>query len=135
MRQLQEIARDGNRTVVATVYQPSSEVFVLFDKLYLMSDRAVFYVSPADYFMRQLVVVYKASDTAEVVRVEVLRTAWATQQHTSMLLRPRTMQEDLKIDKFKKDKLGIVGQLRMVLCVMGFTGRRSESKQARDATA
>ncbi|GLD98850.1 hypothetical protein PINS_up007568 [Pythium insidiosum] len=80
--QLQQLARDG-RTVIATIHQPSSELFTLFDKLYLLSDGAtVFhgkaadsveyfaslgyqcpaYLNPSDYFMRQLVVMDKATD-------------------------------------------------------------------------
>lgn len=36
IKQLQQIARDG-RTVLATIHQPSSEVFAIFDQLYLLS--------------------------------------------------------------------------------------------------
>ncbi|TMW61219.1 hypothetical protein Poli38472_013682 [Pythium oligandrum] len=94
--QLQQIARDG-RTVVATIHQPSSEVFALFDQLYLLSDGATAYhgkasgsvdyfgslgfqcppfLNPSDYFMRQLVVLDKETDQAGVDRVERLKLEW-----------------------------------------------------------
>ncbi|TMW61228.1 hypothetical protein Poli38472_013691 [Pythium oligandrum] len=94
--QLQQIARDG-RTVVATIHQPSSELFALFDKLLLVADGSIVYhgkasdsveyfgslghqcppfLNPSDYFMRQLVVMDKATDKAGVERVERLKTEW-----------------------------------------------------------
>ncbi|KAJ0393262.1 hypothetical protein ATCC90586_011719 [Pythium insidiosum] len=94
--QLQQIARDG-RTVIATIHQPSSEIYALFDKLYLLSDGAPVYhgkaadavpyfaslgyacppfLNPSDYFMRQLVVLDKATDAEGVARVESFKTAW-----------------------------------------------------------
>ncbi|KAF4142451.1 ABC transporter [Phytophthora infestans] len=53
IKQLQQIARDG-RTVLATIHQPSSEVFAIFDQLYLLSDGSPVYQGKAsesvDYF-------------------------------------------------------------------------------------
>lgn len=34
---LRSVARDGRRTVVSSIHQPSSEVFALFDDLFLLS--------------------------------------------------------------------------------------------------
>ncbi|ETM00529.1 hypothetical protein L917_02754 [Phytophthora nicotianae] len=100
IRQLQQIARDG-RTVLATIHQPSSEVFAIFDQLYLLSDGSPVYqgkasesvdyfsslgypcppqINPSDYFMRQLVVIDKATDEAGVARVESLKEEWRKHQ-------------------------------------------------------
>ncbi|KAK1932434.1 ABC transporter G family member 9 [Phytophthora citrophthora] len=46
IKQLQQIARDG-RTVLATIHQPSSEVFAIFDQLYLLSDGSPVYQGKA----------------------------------------------------------------------------------------
>ncbi|EQC33988.1 hypothetical protein SDRG_08667 [Saprolegnia diclina VS20] len=78
--QLQALARAG-RTVVATIHQPSAEVFAAFDTLYLLSNGSPVYVGPAasakeyfasvghvcpmyvnptDYFMRELMLAERA---------------------------------------------------------------------------
>ncbi|GAB9475706.1 Atp-binding protein [Globisporangium polare] len=98
--QLQQLAHEG-RTVIATIHQPSPEIFALFDKLYLLSDGApVFhgnaqdvvpyfdalgyqcpsFMNPSDYFMRQLVVMDKSSDPEGVKRLQFLKDAW-TEHH------------------------------------------------------
>uniref|UniRef100_H3GF97 ABC transporter domain-containing protein n=2 Tax=Phytophthora ramorum TaxID=164328 RepID=H3GF97_PHYRM len=103
IKQLQQIARDG-RTVLATIHQPSSEVFAIFDQLYLLSDGSPVYqgkasesvdyfaslgypcppqINPSDYFMRQLVVIDKATDEAGVARVESLKGEWRKHQTLS----------------------------------------------------
>lgn len=97
MIQLQQLAREG-RTVVTTVHQPSSELFTLFDTLYLLCDGVTVYngkaseavayfaelgfqcpgfVNPTDYFMRQLVVLDREKDEAGVKRLELLKDEWA----------------------------------------------------------
>ncbi|TMW61233.1 hypothetical protein Poli38472_013696 [Pythium oligandrum] len=94
--QLQQLARDG-RTVVATIHQPSSEIFALFDKLYLLADGSTVFngratdsvdyfascghqcpsfMNPTDFYMRQLVVLDKETDQVGVERVERLKLAW-----------------------------------------------------------
>lgn len=94
--QLQYIARKG-KTVITTIHQPSSDIFALFDKLYLMSAGSVVYhgpaskvveyfsslgfpcpayLNPADYFMRQLTVMNKGTDTVGTNRVKALVNAW-----------------------------------------------------------
>jgi ABC-type multidrug transport system ATPase subunit len=44
---LRGLARDGGRTVVASVHQPSSDVFLLFDCLYLLSGGRTVYFGKA----------------------------------------------------------------------------------------
>lgn len=91
--QMRKLARDG-RTVIATIHQPSSELFALFDTLYLLSDGSLVYhgaaseavpyfaslgyqcppfVNPSEYFMRQLVVMDKTTDQSGVGRLERLK--------------------------------------------------------------
>jgi ABC-type multidrug transport system ATPase subunit len=43
---LRALARDG-RTVIASIHQPSSEVFELFDQLYLLSGGKTVYFGQA----------------------------------------------------------------------------------------
>jgi len=51
---LKKLAHDGGRTVVATIHQPSSEIFHLFDDLLLLADGRVIYhgeiEKAVDYF-------------------------------------------------------------------------------------
>lgn len=94
IKQLQQIARDG-RTVLATIHQPSSEVFAIFDQLYLLSPQCtkVKQASRWTTFRRwatlahrrsthrsQLVVIDKATDEAGVARVESLKEEWRKHQ-------------------------------------------------------
>ncbi|OQR84584.1 ATP-binding Cassette (ABC) Superfamily [Achlya hypogyna] len=137
VNQLQALARKG-RTVVATIHQPSSELFVLFDKLYLLSDgqpvyngkasEAVEYFSaqglqcptysnPTDYFMRQIIVLDPASEAA--TRVQGLVQRWRSQEASS----ERSSDASGGIegdDGFVETHLGVVGQMR-VLCKRNVT--------------
>lgn len=97
VQQLQRLAVREGRTVVATIHQPSSEVFALFDRLELLADGATIYqgkaadamqyfaacgfecptfMNPADYFMEKIVVVDADTDEAGVERVRALKEAW-----------------------------------------------------------
>ncbi|CAH0478266.1 unnamed protein product [Peronospora belbahrii] len=125
---LQQIAR-GGRTVVATIHQPSSELFALFDQLYLVSDGSPVYqgkardsveyfaslgyecpslMNPTDYFMKQLVVMDKATDLAGVERVETLKKEWALRQ---TLPKIEAFSDGIKVEEYQDSRLGLLGQL------------------------
>ncbi|KAG7386895.1 hypothetical protein PHYPSEUDO_015100 [Phytophthora pseudosyringae] len=99
VQQLRRLAANEGRTVVATIHQPSSEVFALFDRLELLADGATIYqgkavdvveyfascgyecptfVNPADYLMEKIVVVDADTDRAGVERVRTLKETWKT---------------------------------------------------------
>ncbi|CAI5705214.1 hypothetical protein KXD40_008721 [Peronospora effusa] len=126
--QLQRIAR-GGRTVIATIHQPSSEVFALFDQLYLLSDGTPVYqgkaldsveyfsslgyvcppmMNPTDYFMKQLVVIDKATDPAGVERVETLKKEWAQRQ---ILPQVDASDERSIAERHQDSRLGLFGQV------------------------
>ncbi|ETM53730.1 hypothetical protein L914_02818, partial [Phytophthora nicotianae] len=132
--QLQQIARDG-RTVIATIHQPSSDLFALFDQLYLLSDGAAVYhgkasesvdyfasmgypcpslMNPTDYFMRQLVVMDKATDEAGVARVEGLKVEWL--KHQTL---PQIDHEDFHAREsdghFEDSRLEWIGQIAVLV--------------------
>ncbi|KUF86340.1 hypothetical protein AM588_10001122 [Phytophthora nicotianae] len=132
--QLQQIARDG-RTVIATIHQPSSDLFALFDQLYLLSDGAAVYhgkasesvdyfasmgypcpslMNPTDYFMRQLVVMDKATDEAGVARVEGLKVEWL--KHQTL---PQIDHEDVHAREsdghFEDSRLEWIGQIAVLV--------------------
>ena len=61
---LRALSRDG-RTVIASIHQPSSEVFELFDRLYLLSSGKTVYFGQASE-------AYEASDLNQSISEENL---------------------------------------------------------------
>ncbi|RLN73355.1 hypothetical protein BBJ28_00011894 [Nothophytophthora sp. Chile5] len=107
VEQLKQLA--AKRTVVAAIHQPSSEVFALFDRLYLLAEGATVYegpareaisyfaelglecppfMNPADHFMEQLVVLERTTDHAGLARVQHLKDAWVDHQQQLRGLQP-----------------------------------------------
>ncbi|GLE08788.1 hypothetical protein PINS_up020203 [Pythium insidiosum] len=141
--QLQQLARDG-RTVIATIHQPSSELFTLFDKLYLLADGATVYsgnasdaveyfaklglqcpsfVNPTDFFMRQLVVLDVEKDEVGANRVQLLKDEWAktarNDRHGSSVPVSTTLaspgSSDNDTEDYEDARLGSVGQLAVLM--------------------
>ncbi|KAF0688347.1 Aste57867_20027 [Aphanomyces stellatus] len=140
--QLQKLARAG-RTVVATIHQPSSELFAHFDQLYLLSDGQTIYngnasdaiayfasqglqcpnfMNPTDYFMRQIVVLDPQSQAAD--RVEELVNAWKARVANESSI-DGDVHPDPVHQTYETSRLGIVGQLGL-LC------RRNVTRLVRD---
>ncbi|KAL3660139.1 hypothetical protein V7S43_014672 [Phytophthora oleae] len=135
MVQLQQLAREG-RTVITTVHQPSSELFTLFDNLYLLCDGVTVYngkaseavacfaqlgyqcpafVNPTDYFMRQLVVLDREKDETGMKRLELLKSEWER--------RHADFEEDRNsgdvvlidgVDDYQDNHLGSWGQMQVL---------------------
>lgn len=141
VRQMRDLARRG-RTVIATIHQPSSDLFELFDRLYLLVDGSTVYdgkaaasieyfasqglqcpsfMNPTDYFMKQLVVMDDQPDSKE--RVNRLVQAWSDRRSTQpqdpnrvAMHRKATGQgSDSMFHSSNEIRLGFFGQL-VVLC-------------------
>ncbi|DBA00887.1 TPA: hypothetical protein N0F65_008530 [Lagenidium giganteum] len=143
---MRDLARNG-RTVIATIHQPSSELFELFDRLYLLVDgRTVFngkaadsityfgtqglqcpaFMNPTDYFMKQLVVLDGQPEAQQ--RVTKLIEAWAEHDKTRSGhgRRQSIVSQALGDDTAPEASLGFFGQLA-ILC------KRNLMRLVRDA--
>lgn len=149
---MRDLARMG-RTVIATIHQPSSELFDIFDKLYLLVDGCTVYngkasesiayfakqghqcpsfMNPTDYFMKQLVVMDDQPDSKD--RVQKLVAAWGEHALKSDLAKTGQSTADLTFDKNSNVETapGVVVQtlvlckrnwLRLVRDAIGFKAR------------
>ncbi|EQC34343.1 hypothetical protein SDRG_08115 [Saprolegnia diclina VS20] len=142
--QLQKLAREG-RTVIATIHQPSSELYPLFDKLYLLSDGETVYngkasdavsyfashgypcpsyMNPTDYFMKQIV----ALEPEAKARVQSLVKAWKLQSAGTKSDLDGMLEATDDGATYEATHLGLAGQLR-VLC------KRNVTRLVRDKIA
>ncbi|OQR88557.1 ATP-binding Cassette (ABC) Superfamily, partial [Achlya hypogyna] len=141
IQMLQKLAREG-RTVIATIHQPASELFVLFDKLVLLSDGQLVYngkaseaveyfasqgypcpnyMNPTDYFMRQIIVLDSKSEAA--ARVQSLVSNWrgvAASDDSVAIKDDSTRASDDDDTVYESTHLGPIGQMR-VLCKRNIT--------------
>ncbi|GAB9473842.1 hypothetical protein Gpo141_00010988 [Globisporangium polare] len=133
---MRDLARMG-RTVIATIHQPSSELFDIFDKLYLLVDGCTVYngkasesiayfakqghqcpsfMNPTDYFMKQLVVMDDQPDSKD--RVQKLVVAWGEHAIKSDLAKTGQNTADLNLEDKESNAEtapGVVIQM-LVLC-------------------
>uniref|UniRef100_K3WV83 ABC transporter domain-containing protein n=1 Tax=Globisporangium ultimum (strain ATCC 200006 / CBS 805.95 / DAOM BR144) TaxID=431595 RepID=K3WV83_GLOUD len=149
---MRDLARMG-RTVIATIHQPSSELFEVFDKLYLLVDGCTVYngkasesieyfgkqglqcpsfMNPTDYFMKQLVVMDDQPGSRE--RVQKLVIAWQGHAHQRSQLKQGLTETSLALDKESEAEYapGVATQtlvlckrnwLRLVRDAIGFKAR------------
>ncbi|CAK4071550.1 unnamed protein product [Aphanomyces euteiches] len=135
VQQMQKLAREG-RTILATIHQPSSELFSLFDSLYLLSNgRTVYYgkaadsvayfasigyqcpnfMNPTDYFMKQIITL----DPEATKRVDDMVALWETKELTLVQPQPEyASMEELFL--YNESRLSVFGQFR-VLCERNIT--------------
>ncbi|EQC24672.1 hypothetical protein SDRG_17435, partial [Saprolegnia diclina VS20] len=130
--QLRQLAREG-RTVIATIHQPSSELFPLFDKLYLLTEGETVYngpaseavayfaaqghacpnyMNPTDFFMRQIIQA-DGTDTSKA-RVQALVKAWATHLTTAPASSESSNEEFDDDNGYTQTHMGLMGQLRVL---------------------
>ncbi|KDO32615.1 hypothetical protein SPRG_03089 [Saprolegnia parasitica CBS 223.65] len=136
IQQLQKLAREG-RTVIATIHQPASELFALFDKLVLLSDgQTVYngkasdaveyfasqgfpcpnYMNPTDFFMRQIIALDPKSEAA--TRVNKLVANWHAKQKAADIDAQNDVSSSSSVDDdtvYESTHLGPSGQLRVLI--------------------
>ncbi|TPX35846.1 hypothetical protein SeLEV6574_g08132 [Synchytrium endobioticum] len=82
---LSDLAK-GGRTIIATIHQPSSEIFHLFDDLILMADGKVMYAGPCDpiveYFAQRGFPCPKYTNPADYLFMAVLNNQDASESST-----------------------------------------------------
>ncbi|CAK4086624.1 unnamed protein product [Aphanomyces euteiches] len=129
VQQMQKLAQDG-RTILTTIHQPSSELFALFDMLYLLSNgRTVYYgkaadsvayfasigyqcpnyMNPTDYFMKQIIQL----DPEATKRVGAMVDQWLAKEAGRT---PPKLENasDAELAQFKESRLGYFGQFAVL---------------------
>jgi len=108
MKCMQEMAKNG-RTVVASIHQPRSSIYTMFDRLILLADGKLIYFgdankavdhfahqshvcpphfNPADFFMDIVSPDYRTKEleSSSLARIENLSSTWASQPAASLAL-------------------------------------------------
>lgn len=84
MSTLVKLAHEQERTIVATIHQPSSEIFHLFDDVLLLAEGRVIYYGPADqvisYFGSRGYPCPQYTNPADYIFMEVLNTTGADKE-------------------------------------------------------
>ncbi|OQR89011.1 ATP-binding Cassette (ABC) Superfamily [Achlya hypogyna] len=132
IQQLRQLAQEG-RTVIATIHQPSSELFPLFDKLYLLSEgQTVYngkaedavqyfasqgyacpsYMNPTDYFMRQIIMADGAAEST--TRVQGLVKAWKVTEQQALEAASASSSTEADDATYEETHMGVTGQLRVL---------------------
>lgn len=128
MKCLKELAQHG-RTVIATIHQPSSEIFHLFDDLILLAAGQVIYqgdcskvvpyfgekgfqcpqyTNPADYIFMSILnsdAVHDKLEESPAVRIQRLQQAWLDSEENKALLSgisDTSVYKELNVSSFKK---------------------------------
>ncbi|KAG9404069.1 hypothetical protein AC1031_005609 [Aphanomyces cochlioides] len=129
VQQMQKLAQDG-RTILTTIHQPSSELFALFDMLYLLSNgRTVYYgkaadsvayfasigyqcpnyMNPTDYFMKQIIQL----DPEATKRVGAMVDLWLAKEASQTPPKLENASE-AELAQFKESRLGYFGQFAVL---------------------
>ncbi|KAK1942589.1 putative ABC transporter ATP-binding protein/permease [Phytophthora citrophthora] len=124
---LRQLAREG-RTVVVSMSHPSSHLYALFDSLYLLAGGAAVYhgkvreavsyfaslgyqcpqyMSPVDYFVRQLTVRGKESETNSVI---LFKEAWSTRNSELCI----TDSEEPAVESGHRHRIGCCSQFSLL---------------------
>ncbi|KAF0686053.1 Aste57867_22147 [Aphanomyces stellatus] len=143
VQQMQSLAQEG-RTILTTIHQPSSDLFALFDRLFLLSNgRTVYYgkaadsvayfaslgyqcpnyMNPTDYFMKQIIQL----DPEATKRVGVMVDQWLAKEAT-LVITPGEMASAAELTAFSETRLGYGAQFA-TLC------RRNVTRLVRDHMA
>ncbi|KAG4056427.1 hypothetical protein PC123_g8517 [Phytophthora cactorum] len=123
VQQLKQLAT--KRTVVTAIHQPSSEVYALFDRLYLLAEGATVFegpaseavthfaslglpcpqfMNPADHFMEQLVVLERATDNEGLARVQRLKDAWKQQKSSTWVTKIPEYLVDIVVYEVEREE-------------------------------
>ncbi|KAI0518722.1 hypothetical protein KFK09_006158 [Dendrobium nobile] len=139
---LRQMTRDGNKTIISSIHQPSSEVFALFDDLYLLSGGETVYFgdaklatkffseagfpcpvrrNPSDHFLR---CINSDFDRVNATLKGSMKRITEVESSSDPLLRLGTMEiKALLIDKYKSSEYAMMAKRKIaeISKIEGFT--------------